>query len=84
MIWPPQMTSRDLVPMAGITAALAAAGNATRNRYRERSGGPTGSVKMQMRTSPSRWVTRNRPLKSRFLAHNQNHARLAPGHEYSE
>jgi hypothetical protein len=48
--WPPQMTSRDLVPMAG-TTALASAGNVTRNRCRERPGGPTG----RSRSAPSRW-----------------------------
>jgi hypothetical protein len=36
------MTSRDLVPMAGITAGLASAGKFARDWCRERQPGPTG------------------------------------------
>src|SRR3982751_4138555 len=40
----PNMTCRDLVLMAGNTAALASPRNATRIRYRERPHGPTGGT----------------------------------------
>jgi hypothetical protein len=42
MIWPPQMTSRDLVLMLGITAVLASAGKAARLSGVGRRCGPTG------------------------------------------
>jgi hypothetical protein len=42
-----QMTSRDFVPMTGITATLASPSNATRIRYPERPDSPTGSVKLR-------------------------------------
>jgi hypothetical protein len=41
----PKITSRDLMPMAGITATLASAGNATRIRWPGTATHPTGSDK---------------------------------------
>ena len=46
----------------------------------ERLAAPPDAVNMQMRNlHVSRWVPRNRPPSSQFLAHNQNHVGLPPG-----
>ncbi|WP_210165386.1 hypothetical protein, partial [Bradyrhizobium sp. URHD0069] len=65
-----QMTSRDFVPMARVTAPPASAGNATKNRYPERlsESRPTRSLANRIEKTPPlfRWPREQKIQKGNY------------------